>query len=986
MATVRAGAGPVGRPGLADVAGLTRTHLYERDAELDLLSIARAQAATGRGGLVIVEGAAGNGKSALLALAADQAAASGLRVQRARGSELERGLAFGVIRQLFQTIVAAATPAERIGLLGGAAAPARRVLGLDYPGGPGTGGLGTGGLGPGGAAPAADGGFGALHGLYWLVTNLSQAAPMMLAVDDLHWADPSSVRALAYLARRIADLPVALVVALRTDEPGAPAALLDALRTEPAAIRISLGALGLAAVTGIVRGSVPEADPPLCSACWSASAGNPFYLRELLTTMTARGQQATASAVDGVALPTLGERVIGRIARIGPEAVALAQAMAVLDGGRLADAAILAGLAEQAAAAAAARLRRIEVLARVDPAAFVHPLVRRSVYETLSVTERDAAHRAAAVRLRQAGAAPELIAAHLGAVRPARQPGVTAALREAACGAMRRAAPETAMRWLERALREAAPEPSRAVLLRELGSIELACRSPAAITHLREALDLTGDPVQRARIALGLAEIQAAAGQWQAALAVVADALSRLGDRDPGLVTDLETLRAATQAYDPRLVPAFDADRDRLRQLSRGESWSARALAVLLGCVAVLRGEDLADARGLVEHGLRDGGLFAEHDAGGWASAQALTALIYLDADRALEVAEDLAAAARQQGAVFGTLSAIAYRGWVSGRRGDLAAAEADLRKGLEFSVQNEMPTLFVPAALYLQDAILERPSLEDVAAFVESVELGADFMATMTGATLLLNRGRLRRARGEREAAAADLRACGQTLTRLRVGPPSLLWRSELALALPGEARDEAVALVTEEVRLAAATGLPRPHGVALRSAGLVLDGDRGLACLRESVARLEGSAARLEYARALVEYGAALRRRGQRAQAREPLAAAMELAHRCGAERLVTRAREELRVAGARPRRIRRSGVDALTASELRTARLVARGRSNAEVAQELFVSLKTVETHLSHVYAKLGLAGSGARHQLTAVLGRSAGLTAEIFGVAP
>jgi DNA-binding CsgD family transcriptional regulator len=952
---------------------MTRAHLYERDAELDLLRSARTQAATGRGGLVMVEGAAGNGKSALLALAADQAAASGLRVQRARGSELERGLAFGVIRQLFQTVVAAATPAERVGLLGGAAAPARRVLGLDYS--------------QGGPAPGPDGGFGALHGLYWLVTNLSQAAPMMLAVDDLHWADPSSVRALAYLARRIADLPIALVVALRTDEPGAPAALLDALRTEPAAVRITLGALGLSAVTGIVRGSVPEADPALCSACWSASAGNPFYLSELLTTMTAGGQQATASAVDGVALPTLGERVIGRIARIGPEAVALARAAAVLDGGRLADAAILAGLAEQAAAAAAARLRRIEVLARVDPAAFVHPLVRRSVYETLSVTERDAAHRAAAVRLRQAGATPELIAAHLAAVRPARQPGVTAALREAACGAMRRAAPETAMRWLERALREAAPEPSRAVLLRELGSIELACRSPAAITHLREALDLTPDPVQRGRIALGLAEIQAAAGQWQAALAAVTDALARLGDRDPGLITDLETLRAVIQASDPRLVPAFDADRDRLRQLARGGSWSARALATLLGCVAVLRGEDLADARRLVEHGLRDGRLFAEHDAGGWASAQALTALIYLDADgRALEVAEDLAAAARRQGALFGTLSAIAYRGWVSARRGDLVAAEADLRTGLEFSVQNEMPMLFVHAALYLQDAILERPSLEDVAAFVESVELGADFMATMTGATLLLNRGRLRRARGEREAAAADLRACGQILTPLRVGPPSLFWRSELALALPGEARDEAVALVTEEVRLAAATGLPRPHGVALRNAGLVLDGDRGLACLRESVARLEGSAARLEHARALVEYGAALRRRGQRGQAREPLAAAMELAHRCGAERLVTRAREELRVAGARPRRIRRSGVDALTASELRTARLVARGRSNAEVAQELFVSLKTVETHLSHVYAKLGLAGSGARHQLTAVLGRSAGLTAEIFGVAP
>jgi DNA-binding CsgD family transcriptional regulator len=111
---------------------------------------------------------------------------------------------------------------------------------------------------------------------------------------------------------------------------------------------------------------------------------------------------------------------------------------------------------------------------------------------------------------------------------------------------------------------------------------------------------------------------------------------------------------------------------------------------------------------------------------------------------------------------------------------------------------------------------------------------------------------------------------------------------------------------------------------------------------------------------------------RRRQRAQAREPLAAGLELACRCGAERLLARAAEELRIAEARPRRIQRTGVDALTASELRTARLAAGGRSNAEVAQELFVSLKTVETHLSHAYAKLGLTGPGARRQLATALG--------------
>jgi predicted ATPase len=478
---------------------VNRVRLYERGPELDALRSASAQARAGCGGLVMVEGAAGNGKSALLAATAEEAATAGLRVLRARGSELERGLAFGVVRQLFETVVAAVTPAERADLLAGAAAPAERVLALDgFRDTPGS---------------AAGDGFAALHGIYWLVTNLSQAAPMALVVDDLHWVDPSSVHALAYLARRIADLPVVLVVALRPDEPGVPATLLDALRAEPAAVRITLRALGLPSVISIVRASIPEADEALCSACMSASAGNPLYLRELLKTIAGPEREATAAVVEAVAVPPLGDGVIARIARIGPEAVALARAMAVLDGGRLADAAVLAGLEEQVAAAAAARMQRIEVLARADPVAFVHPLVRRSVYETLSVTERDAAHGAAARRLREARASPQAVAAHLAAVRPAGERHVAATLREAARDAMRHAAPETAIGWLERALEEAAPEPARAVLLHELGSVELAIRAPAAIAHLGEALELTADPVPRARVALKLAEILVAAGR-----------------------------------------------------------------------------------------------------------------------------------------------------------------------------------------------------------------------------------------------------------------------------------------------------------------------------------------------------------------------------------------------------------------------------------------------------------------------------------------
>ena len=622
-------------------------------------------------------------------------------------------------------------------------------------------------------------------------------------------------------------------------------------------------------------------------------------------------------------------------------------------------------------------MKRIEVLAREDPFAFVHPLVRRSVYDALSVTERDAAHAAAADRLRLGGGSSEAMAAHLAAMRPAGSTAVVAALRRAAREAMARAAPEAAIGWLGRALAERAREPSRAVQLHELGKVELFGREPAAIGHLQEALERSTEPVLRARIALDLTEMLIAAGRWEAAVTAVSDALDELGDRDPELAVELETVRAVMRANDPRFVAAFDGDRERLRVLAEGESWAARALAVVLAANAAARGEDPQQVRALVEHGLRDGRLLAERGAGGWAAAHALFPLVLIEADaRALDVVEELAAQARRCGAPFGGLTAIAARGWVHARRGELAAAEADLRTAWEVSVQDTMPLLITTGLMWLVDATLERPSLDDVAALMESLELEPVFLATSAGAMLLESRGRQRLARGDRDGAVTDLRACAATNAALGYGPTYSTWRSALALALPAQARDEALALVDEDLVRAAATGLARPHGVALRAAGLLRGAADGLACLHASVALLRDSPARLEHARSLVELGAALRRRRQRVQAREPLAAGMELAHRCGAVRLVARADEELRAAGARPRRIARSGIDALTASEARAVRLVAEGHSNAQVAQELFVSLKTIESHLTHAYAKLDLTGPGARRQLAGALEQLAG----------
>jgi DNA-binding CsgD family transcriptional regulator len=187
--------------------------------------------------------------------------------------------------------------------------------------------------------------------------------------------------------------------------------------------------------------------------------------------------------------------------------------------------------------------------------------------------------------------------------------------------------------------------------------------------------------------------------------------------------------------------------------------------------------------------------------------------------------------------------------------------------------------------------------------------------------------------------------------------------WRAEAALtyAMLGNA-EEAQRLAFEQLELARAFGRHRTVGISLRACGLVAGGDPALELLGEAVQTLEHSQSRLELARALSDYGGTLRRAGARVQARTQLERALDLAHRCGARRIATRARAELVAAGAKPRRDAITGRDALTASELRVARLAAEGLANREIAQALFITTKTAKGHLSRVYHKLGITRRG------------------------
>ncbi|HEV8099039.1 MAG TPA: LuxR C-terminal-related transcriptional regulator, partial [Gaiellaceae bacterium] len=339
--------------------------------------------------------------------------------------------------------------------------------------------------------------------------------------------------------------------------------------------------------------------------------------------------------------------------------------------------------------------------------------------------------------------------------------------------------------------------------------------------------------------------------------------------------------------------------------------------------------------------------------------------------DRYFEV---VMATAKKRGELVTLSNMLCFRGLTLAHRGDLEGATQDLRESGELVsyLPSQQGAIYFHS--YLADVLTNRGELDEAEA--ELATLGLEEEVAQSGHLIFFMgaRGWLRYARRDFEGAAADFGRLGRCMEAFDMRNPAVLaWRSHLALALLGlDRRDEALELAREEVELARAWGAPRPIGVALRVRGLAEGGAEGIESLRESLAVLEGSAARLEHARSLVELGAALRRANQRADARELLKEGLDLAVRSRAVPLVERAEQELAATGARPRRLLLSGVESLTASERRVAGFAAEGLSNKDIAQQLFVTTKTVEVHLSNVYRKLGI---GSRGELPQALGGEA-----------
>jgi DNA-binding CsgD family transcriptional regulator len=898
--------------------------LLEREHEL-----AAIRALLDRGtGALLLEGPAGIGKTRLLD-AACEAASPEPPVARARGGEFERDLAYGVVRQLFAPLVERLPTAERDQVLAGPRALARRAL--DPAGEPAD---------PGPVREAVT------H----LALSLAGRRRLLIVVDDLHWADEASLLWMLHLVRRIDGAPVAVVAARRTDEPGQSRAL-DAIAAEAGVERVEPAPLTPEGVARLLRQARPEDAAPEAGRWHELTGGNPFLLHELLTAGEAdRGAPAPAGVV---------ESVRRRLARLPADAAGFARALSVLErAAKIDDAARLAGITEAGPAVDA--LVACGLVTHRAELEFVHPLVRRAIYDDLAPGERSVQHERAARLLAQRGDV-EQAAAHL--LLSGRAPDAEAidVLRGAARLANARGAPDLAARALRSALTGRELGTRRAALLGELGLAELRALDPAGFEHLHEGIGASDDVREAARLAVPTARALTVLWRHREAVDLLEPVLARLPADEVHLRRALEGELLATGSADTQTLPIA---RQRLVETLAREgsnpvddpvAWGIRAMAS--AAAGVEREESARIARLAI-----DGGRFGDGFASGlpYPSMALLWAGEVGAAQSAWEAALDRA---NRAGSALEAALARCYLAVCANARGEFTRAERHAGTALNALIEAGVPAGPNPLAP-LADALIARGAAGDALSMFEK-HLDPRTATSVSFPLVLFSRGRARIAMGDGGGVDEVLEAGRRLVAQGAMNPAVAPWRSVAGVALAargeaGRARD----LVHEELAAASAFGAPIGVGAALAGTAAVSIAEsephRALENAREAVRTLEPTAARGALADGLACEGRALAAVGKRVEARRPLRLALDLAHRLGAAPLAERVRAELVATGARPRRAALSGPAALTPRERRVAKLAAEGRSSREIADQLVVSVRTVDLHLNSVYRKLGIDG--------------------------
>jgi DNA-binding CsgD family transcriptional regulator len=897
--------------------------LLGREAERARIDAVLDDARAGRSSALVLSGEAGIGKSTLLRYALGRA--DGMAVLSAAGVESEAELPFAALADFLRPALGQldALPEPQAAALAGALA-----------------------LGP----PVGADRFAACAATMGLLAAFAETAPVLGVIDEAQWLDPSSLEALLFAARRIDAEGIALFFAVRDAEGGSLAqAGLEGL---------PLSGLGKAEAHELIARAVDtEPSPGLVERLLRATGGNPLALLEIPAVLT-DAQLAGEEPLEDLPLtPSIERALLARVVALPDEtrrALVVAAASESSDFEDVSAAVQSLGMDMGALGdAEEAGVIRIEN-AQIE---FRHALLRSAIYRTAPGALRQSAHRALAATM-AAGGAEQRSAWHLAVAAPTPDEEIAAALESAAFDARRRGGHAEAAGAFERSARLTPQPEERARRLREAADdARLAGRAENALALLDLARESTSDPSTSANIA----HLRGAVEMWHGEPKDARDSLvghaERISASDPP-----KAARMLTDAAWASLLAADIAQgrsiAEQASELARGSGGATEVLTgAAVGIALLLSGE--ADRAAPLLARYRDA--FGEEAAPvrGFQllrpSGQVLTWVEQYDA--AGEMFIRTIAAARSQGAL-GTLPfLLAGLSDLEFRTGAWASASAHAAEAVQIAEDTNETTMlaYALACRARVDAGLGRDECRQ--RVERAVELGAHRIGAVV-AYAFSALGLLELALGRNEDAVRILEGlAGEADARGLREPSVIQWSPDLVEAyVRSGRRDDAERVLAPFEALVAATGRTWAQAACARCRGLLAD-DAGYEPAFEEALKLHVlTPTPFELARTQLCFGERLRRRRRRADAREPLRRALESFEQLGAAPWAERARTELAATGetARPRNA--NAADELTPQELQVALVVANGATNKEAGAALFLSPKTIESHLSRVYRKL------------------------------
>ncbi|AGL15951.1 AAA family ATPase [Actinoplanes sp. N902-109] len=902
--------------------------LTEREEHLALMSRLLSAAHRGTGAALVLRGPAGSGRTTLLRTFASQATHAGAQALYAVATRSEQNFSLGLMDQLFHNTRFDHDVRSRLATVM-AECRLRETLHASDPDAVSL-----------AVAPL-------LRELCSEILTLTHDGVLVIGIDDVRNVDELSLQCLLFLANRAGSARLLLVMT-DWDRPRQAHPVLTAeLLHQPHGHQIRLPLLSLEGVRSILTDRLGSAAAGLAEECRRISGGNPLLVNALVQDQCGSGQLPADGIVigDGYA-----EALVSCLYRCEPSLLKIARGLATLG-----DSTLLSTLLDMNPSVVAHGIDALQATGVLDGEQFRHPAARAAVLGALTPEERALLHQRAARVLHEHGAAVTSVAHHLVESAPTDEPWCADVLHQAGTLALDSGDLPRALTFLRLSEQLCHDENQRETIRMLLASAEWHVDPSTAERRMPELTAAMRRGSLRGMQLAVLTKYLLWSGQTEQAR----EALHHLTGSPTTTGAEDAAAMAKAQPWLAFMYPALFAELRRRPEWSELDSALPATVDPQLRAIAPIAESDPESKNAQVQHAEQLLQRQYVDDLLVGSSAVAVSTLVYHDRlDRASYWCDRLlrkASGARVWESMFRVM-----RASISGRTGDLRTAERHARAALSVL---PIPGWGVVAGLPIAVLVMVLTGMGELeeAAGLLNINMRPALFETPFGLHYLQARGRYHLAVNHAEIALSDFLLCGDLMRRWKLDLPTIIpWRSEAAKACRAMGDWDRARQLCEEELAMVDTGLPRARGITLRALAATSPVPLRIEQLRSSIKHLQTAGDRSELAHAYADLSQAQRAAGRTAEADEALRQARALAVECGLspEMIHLTGPTSTPVPAVEPAVLGFDALAVLSEAEQRVAELAARGRTNREIANELFVTVSTVEQHLTRVYRKLSI----------------------------